>query len=81
MRTDDGDHEYEENVRGRGRKKRLRSILETVVTGGNVGQGHPDCTRIRKHSKARELPMHQRLPVQGRKGWRVQKARMDDCRE
>ena len=51
MRTDDEGHRYEENVRGGGRTEgRLRSILKTVGTGENVGQGYPDCTRTRKHS-------------------------------
>jgi hypothetical protein len=52
MRTDDEGHRYERNERNvRGKtEKRSQSILRTVGTGENVGQGYPDCTRIRKHS-------------------------------
>jgi len=54
MRTDDEGHRYEENVRGE-TEERLRSILKTVGTEENAGQGYPDCTGIRKHSTSQRV--------------------------
>jgi len=53
MRTDDEGHRYE-SVRGE-TGERWRSILKTVGTEENVGQGHPDCTRTRKHSTSQRV--------------------------
>jgi len=53
MRTDDEGHKDGENVRET--EERLRSILKTVGTEENVGQGNPDCTRIRKHSTSQRI--------------------------
>jgi hypothetical protein len=81
MRTDDGGHEYEESVRGE-RKKRLRSILKTVGTGGDEGARIP---RLYKNTKTfykpESYPCTDVSRYKGEKDGKVQKARMDDCRE
>ena len=81
MGTDDEGHKYErKSVRGE-REERPRSILKTVGTGENVVQGYQTVQEYENILQARGLPVHRRLPVQGGKGWRVQKARMDNCGE
>jgi hypothetical protein len=51
-------------------------VLKAVRTGKNVGQGDPDCTRIRKHSTSQRVTHAQTSP--GTREERMESAESED---
>jgi len=72
MRTDDSVGRVFET------KGRLQPILRTVRTGENMGQGYPDCTRIRKHSTSQRVTHAPTSP--GTREKRMESAESEDGR-
>ena len=86
MRTDDEGHRYEERMfenGGGGDGRKIAIDSENCRDRGERGGAR--IPRLYKNTKTfykpDEILMHRRLPVRGGKGWKVQKARTDDCRE